>query len=94
MQTVSSPNKLVRKQFLVSTAQVKKLDRLAHDRSTSVAEVVRLAIDAYEPSETVELESRELMALVSAQLKETISATRRANAVVAKALKTLDAGGR
>lgn len=93
MQSVS-PNKLVRKQFLVSTAQVKKLDRLAHDQATSVAEVVRLAIDAYEPGETVEIETHDLMTLVSAQLKETISATRRANNVVAKALKTLDAGGR
>ncbi len=59
-----------------------------------MAEVVRLAIDAYEPGETPELESRELMALVAAQLKETINATRRANDVVAKALKILDAGGR
>ncbi len=93
MQTVS-PNKLVRKQFLVSRKQVIKLDRLAQDQSTSVAEVVRLAIDAYEPGETPELGSRELMSLVSAQLKETINATRRANDVLAKALKTLDAGGR
>ena len=81
--------KLVRKQFLISPSQVKKLNRLAQDEGTSVAGMVRIAIDSYNPDSVAfaDLEAPELMELVSKRLKEAIASTRKANRVIDKALK-------
>lgn len=83
--------KLVRKQFLISPSQVKKLSRLARDEETSVAEMVRIAIDSYNPDgpTITDLDAPELMALVSKRLKEANSSTKKANRTVGKALKKL-----
>ncbi len=89
---VAHVEKLVRKQYLVTPSNVEKLQRLASDRGTSAAEIVRLAINAYEPNGASELDTPELMGLVSAHLKEAIRATRHTNRVVAKTLKGLDKG--
>jgi len=75
---------LVRKQFLISEDNVKKLARLSTDKKTSAADVVRLAIDAYNPSEDVQMP--ELMDLVGASLKEAIKSTKRAVRKVKEAL--------
>ncbi|MEJ2655477.1 MAG: hypothetical protein P8Z69_09325 [Acidihalobacter sp.] len=83
---------LVRKQFLVTQLNVEKLQRLAEQCGSSAAEIVRKAIDAYEPQDQDETESPELMELVSARLKDAIKATRRANRQVAQTLKALDTG--
>lgn len=83
---------LIRKQFLVTPLNIEKLQRLAEAKGTSAAEIVRKAIDAYEPHDEDEMESPELMELVSARLKEAIAATRKANRQVAKTLKALDTG--
>ena len=48
MQATQSSN-LVRKQYLISSNQIEKLDRLAKEKGSSAAEIVRQAIDAYEP---------------------------------------------
>ncbi|MEA3290976.1 MAG: hypothetical protein U9Q71_01500 [Pseudomonadota bacterium] len=82
--------KLIRKQYLMSPEQIEKLQRLAGERGASAAEIVRLAIDAYEPDDTGKLDAPELMTLVSARLKEAIAATRRANRTVARTLKALE----
>jgi len=83
--------KLVRKQFLISPSQIKKLDRIARDEGTSVAEVVRVAIDRYEPNIAAfaDLDSPELMDLVSTRLKEAIVSTQKANRNIDSALKKL-----
>lgn len=83
---------LIRKQFLVTPLNVEKLQRLAEESGTSAAEIVRKAIDAYEPHEPDEMESPELMELVSVRLKEALTATRRANRQVSRTLKALDTG--
>lgn len=83
---------LIRKQFLVTPLNVEKLQRLAEENGTSAAEIVRKAIDAYEPREQDETQAPELMELVGARLKEAITATRRANRQVARTLKALDTG--
>ena len=93
MQQVQAHSPLVRKQFLVSEAQVGKLERLARSHGTSAAEIVRQAIDAYEPSDAKEMEAPELMALVKERLGEAIESTRQANRRVAEALSRLDEGG-
>jgi predicted secreted protein len=86
--------KLVRKQFLISPSQVKKLSRLARDEETSVAEMVRVAIDSYNPDALTiaDLDAPELMALVSKRLKEAISSTKKANRTIGKTLKKLSKG--
>ena len=83
--------KLVRKQFLISPSQIKKLDRIARDEGTSVAEIVRTAIDTYDPNMApfVDLDAPELMELVSTRLKEAIASTQKANRTIDKTLKKL-----
>jgi predicted dinucleotide-binding enzyme len=83
--------KLVRKQFLISPGQVEKLDRLARSERTSVAEIVRSAIDNYDPDVAAfnDLDSQHLMELAATRLKEAIASTRKANRNVDKALKKL-----
>ena len=87
MQT-SQTEKLVRKQFLISPSQIEKLNRLARDENTSAAEIVRIAIDSYDP-DTAALDASELMELVSTRLKEAIVSTKKANQAVDKTLKKL-----
>lgn len=83
--------KLVRKQFLISPSQIKKLDRIARDEGTSVAEIVRAAIDAYGPNIApfTDLDAPQLMDLVSTQLKEAIASTQKANRNIDRTLKNL-----
>jgi hypothetical protein len=88
----SQSEKLVRKQFLISPSQIKKLDRLARDEGTSVAEIVRAAIDTYNPDIAVFSDTSELMNLVSIQLKEAIASTQKANRNIDRALKSLSKG--
>ena len=76
---------LVRKQFLISESNIEKLDRIATQDNISAANVVRLAIEAYNPSENID--QPELMELVSSRLKEAISSTQRANQKISRILK-------
>ena len=93
MQTAQT--NLIRKQFLISESQIEKLDRLvkstkAQGKKTSAAEMVRNAIDAYNPDDaTNDLEASELIGLVHTRLQEAIKATKKANRVVAAGLKKL-----
>jgi len=80
---------LIRKQFLVTASNIEKLEQLASDQGSSVTEVVRKAIDAYDPHGAETMEAPELMQLVSGRLKEAIASTKHANKVVAKALNTI-----
>lgn len=83
--------KLVRKQFLISPSQIKKLDRIARNEGTSIAAIVRTAIDNYDPESAIfsDMEASELLDLVSAQLKEAIASTRKTNRTIDKTLKKL-----
>ena len=80
---------LIRKQFLISEGHINKLRLLAKKKGVSVAEMVRQAIDAYDPEAPEDLDYADLVELVSAQLKEAIASTQKANKVVAKTLKQL-----
>ena len=90
MQTAQA-EKLVRKQFLISPSQIKKLDRLAQDEGTSVAEIVRIAIDTYDPDTAAfaDLDAPEPIDLVSARLREAIASTRKASRAIDRTLKQL-----
>ncbi len=93
MQTTQA-EKLVRKQFLISPSQIKKLNRLARDKGTSVAEMVRVAIDSYNPDKAAvaDLDAPELIELVSERLKEAITSTKKANRTINRTLKKLSEG--
>lgn len=82
--------KLIRKQFLVSSKQVEKLSSLAAAEGESEAEIVRRAIDAFEPESLTGINSSELMDLVSQRLKEAVESTQQANALVFKTLECLE----
>jgi len=81
---------LMRKQYLVSKDNVNKIQQLANKKGTSAANIVRLAIDAYDPLGADDMDSLDLMNLVSEKLKDAVSATKRANRKVARTLKALD----
>jgi hypothetical protein len=80
---------LVRKQFLISPSQIEKLNRLVRDEGTSVAQILRQAIDTYNPDSAAiaDLDASELMELASERLRKTITSTQKANRVVSNALK-------
>lgn len=68
---------LIRKQYLMSDENITKVNRLAKKQGTSSAQIVRLAVEAYNPDRDLEsIEENELMELVSARLKEAIADTR------------------
>lgn len=88
MQTAQQ--NLVRKQIMLSRSNIKKLKQISDAQGTSVAEVVRLAVDSYNPT-AEDMGDQELMALVSLKLKEAIKATDRASRTVRKTVKELEA---
>ena len=94
METTPRAEKLVRKQFLISPSQIEKLNRLARDEGTSVAQMVRQAIDTYNPDTAAiaSLNASELMELASERLKEAITSTQKANRAVGNTLKKLSKG--
>ena len=83
---------LVRKQFLISENSVAKLEKLAETQHISASEVVRQAIEFYDPYQSQEMKMPELIDLVSTRLKEAIISTKKANKKVASTLELLDHG--
>ena len=68
---------LIRKQYLMSDENISKVNRLAKKKGTSSAQIVRLAVEAYNPdSELSSIEENELMELVASRLREAIDSTR------------------
>ncbi len=88
--TAQTQEKLIRKQFLVSKLNVRKLEQVASKQGKSAAQIVRQAIDAYDPQGAETIDSSDLMALVSSKLKEAIKSTQKANKKVAVTLKKLE----
>ncbi len=89
MQTQSET--LVRKQFFISPAQVKKLESLSSTlKGRSAAQIVRDAIDAYDPDGELTLsQEQELLAIAHAKVKEAISRTEQTIEKVDVCLKNL-----
>jgi hypothetical protein len=81
--------RLIRKQFLISPDQIKKLELLAKKEQTSAAEMVRKAIDAYNPNLAQEMDESELLELVSSRVKEAIADTQTARRSLTKTFKDL-----
>ena len=85
-------NNLIRKQIMLSTDNIEKLDQLSKVRGTSAAEIVRLSIDSYNP-DSMEIEENELLELVSERLQEAIQEAAKTRRRLNKALKTLELKG-
>ena len=83
---------LVRKQFLISSKQLQKLSDLSASKGKSEAEIVRLAIDAYNPDISDIDSVPELLELVDLRLKEAILSTQQAGKVVSDTLNQLQTG--
>ncbi|MBL4852290.1 MAG: hypothetical protein JKY90_08455 [Gammaproteobacteria bacterium] len=77
-----------RKQIMLGQKQRNKLSRLSASQGKSESEIVRLAIEAFDPNSNAH-EATELMELVSERLQEAIHSTKKTNRVVAKTLKQL-----
>ena len=74
----SQSGKLVRKQFFISPAQVKKLEKLSSSlKGRSAAQIVRDAIDAYDPAgDLTQIQEQEaLLAVAHEKVKEAIIRT-------------------
>ena len=87
---MGTQSNLVRKQYLVTEENLKKIEALASVSGSSAAAIVRQAIDAYDPVAGGEMESSELLELVSERLKEAITTTRRTRRKVGRVLKSLE----
>lgn len=86
--------RLVRKQFLISSAQEAKLKQLAKDHGVSAGEMVRRAIDAYDPDGFSPEEEKILGAMLDMAEKSVHSAIARTDATIKnmdKLLARLDA---
>jgi hypothetical protein len=86
MQTAQ---KLVRKQFLIYPDQVKKLELLAQQEDTSAADMVRKAIDAYNPDIPADVRESELLDLVAAKVKEALADTQKTRKALSKTITKL-----
>jgi adenylate cyclase len=84
---------LVRKQYLISSSQVKKIELLAKKQNKSAAEMVRNAIDAFNPDVSMDMNESELLDLVSARVKEAIADTRKTRSRLQTTLEMLGARG-
>jgi len=81
---------LVRKQYLMSNEHISKVDRLAKKTGASSAQIVRLAVEAYDPDRIAnEPDDAELMELVSSRLQEAIEDTQKTRLKLEKTLKQL-----
>jgi hypothetical protein len=80
---------LVRKQYYIESRQVAKLENLAKQQKKSAAEVVRMAIDAFNPDVPADLNESELLELVSKRVKEAIKETKATRKSLQKTLSAL-----
>jgi hypothetical protein len=83
--------KLIRKQFLIYPAQAKKIELMAKKQKTLAAEMVRKAIDAFNPDATPEMAYTDLLELVRVRVKEAIKDTIKTRERLSAALNKLEA---
>jgi len=78
--------KSVRKQHLIYPSQIEKLRVLAEAENTSASEMLRRAIDAFDPNAATGMSESELLELASVRVKEaiidTIATRKRAEATL------------
>jgi hypothetical protein len=89
MQTAKA-EPLVRKQIMLSNENLEKLSLIAKQKKTSVAHVVRNAVDSYEPDESSgDAELTELVELLNCKLDDAIEKTEKTEKYVIETLSQL-----
>ena len=68
----------VRKQFLFSASQIKKINQLAKSTGESAAEIVRQAIDAYDPNAAANEDETNLLEIALDRVNGAIKITQAA----------------
>lgn len=92
MEQLLDSNNLVRKQVMLSSENIIKIEEIARHDKVSVAKVIRSAIDAFNPNAAItDQEDSELVELVSAKLKEAIEDTQKTRKRLNKTLEKLEA---
>ena len=71
----ASQDHLIRKQYLVSREQAKKVEKIARSNGSSAAEIVRMAIDAYDPDIAPNGGEHEILQLALDQVQGAIKLT-------------------
>ncbi len=72
---MAQSQKMLRKQYSIYPSQAEKLRLLAKQQNISAAEVLRQAIDAFDPHAVNEMSEPELLALARSRIKEAIAET-------------------
>ena len=88
MKQLIDNSNLVRKQVMLSDSNISKLNKISKKENVSVASVIRIAIDAYNPE--INDEDSELIELVSARLKEAVEDTQQTRKRLNKTLLKLE----
>ncbi len=84
---------LVRKQFFISPANVRKLEKLTKKiKGASAAKIVRDAIDAYDPNNLENMAQEELIAIARTKVQEAIVKTEKTIKKVDHCLDNLSKG--
>ncbi len=89
---MEAAQKLVRRQILIYPKQARKIKSLARRKNTSAAEMMRQAIDAFDPDAIIDIAETDLLELASAKVKEAITDTIETRKKVAAALDKLEKG--
>lgn len=81
---------LVRKQIMLSNENLAKLSLIAKEKKTSVAHIVRNAVDSYEPDVTIgDAELTDLVELLNCKLDSAIEKTEKTEKYVIETLSQL-----
>ena len=88
MKQLIDNSNLVRKQVMLSDSNISQLNKISKKENVSVASVIRIAIDAYNPE--INDEDSELIELVSARLKEAVEDTQQTRKRLNKTLLKLE----
>jgi len=81
---------LVRKQIMLSNENLSKLSLIAKEQKTSVAHIVRIAVDSYKPDDNSgDSELTELVELLNCKLENAIQKTEKTEKYVIDTLSHL-----
>ena len=87
----AAQDNLVRKQIMLSSNNISKLERIAKDKGTSVAEIVRQAVDNFNPNKNIlDIGDQDLVVMVSEKLKEAIKETDRVSSHLKETIKNFE----
>lgn len=75
---------LVRRQYLVTRDNLAKIKLISKEQDCSATEVVRRAIDSYNPNDSEEIKLEELVDMMASNVREAIAEVRNARKSVSQ----------